>query len=180
MILYNYLILFYINLLRYVPDPRQPGNDRSPQGSVSEELTRQKMSYTESAPREPRPGSRTSSQSSSMHSSERQPESLSRMFGENEASSGGVPAQGASSMPRQPAKSKENSEFMLVKGPRIFGVAVSVMSSIEAHVNHYLLDLVKYYVFRNYMILIRYSMLPQTLVFQFSGLGFGLSCGDWA
>ena len=77
---------------RYASDPRQPRGSHSSQGSVGEEITRQKTSYTESAPSDPdqRSGSRTSS-----------------------LEPNDTPAQGSSTAPRQPTKSKGNSKSFM-------------------------------------------------------------------
>ena len=100
-------------ILRYAPDPRQPRGSHSSQGSVNDEITRQKTSYTESAPPDPdqRAGSRTSSQSSMTRGAEAPPQSqtLPRSFGQSEP--GNAPEQGSSTMPRQGQKSRGNSKL---------------------------------------------------------------------
>ena len=99
-----------LSFYRYASDSRQSRGSHSSQGSYGGEITREKTSYTESAPPEQdqRSGSRTSSQSSMTRGSEGPPQSR-----QNEASN--APQQGSSTAPRQPQKSKGNSEFLLSK-----------------------------------------------------------------
>ena len=100
-----------LHFFRYAPEPR-PRGSHSSQGSVGDEITRQKTSYTESAPPEPdqRSGSRTSSQSSMTQGAEAPPQSqtLPQTFGQNEPSE--IPQEGSSTVPRQPSKSKGSSK----------------------------------------------------------------------
>ena len=94
---------FSVYFCRYAPDPRQARGSHSSQGSVGEEITRQKTSYTESAPpdhdQRARGGGEVPPQS----------QSLPYTYGENEPSD--VPPQGSSPVPRQPSKSRGNSKL---------------------------------------------------------------------